>query len=186
MRIVISSGHGERVAGASSIINEVQEARKVVAAVVRHLRELKATVTEFHENSATSQSANVSAIIAYHNKQARDLDVSVHFNHSGGGIEDRAIGTEVLYVTQQALAAKVSKAMADAAGFIDRGAKKRTDLSFLNKTTKPAILLEVCFVNSRADVRLYHAAFESICRNIATSILGKPAVCPTCGAATSK
>ena len=36
-------------------------------------------------------------------------------------------------------------------GFINRGAKKRTDLFFLNNTEMPAILMEVCFVDSEAD-----------------------------------
>jgi len=189
-RIAISSGHGGKVAGAGGFIQEVAEARRVVPAVASYLKAAKATVLEFHENNATSQSANVNAIIAWHNAQTRDLDVSVHFNHSGGGNVDRAIGTEVLFVTQQALAARVSKAMSDASGLINRGAKKRTDLSFLNKTTKPAILLEVCFVNSRADVDLYNKYFDGICQAIASAITGKTAAqpvpepktrCPQCG-----
>jgi N-acetylmuramoyl-L-alanine amidase len=105
---------------------------------------------------------------------------------------DRAIGTEVLYVSAEAIAARISKAMADAGRFINRGAKRRTDLSFLNRTKSPAVLLEVCFVNSREDVRLYQANFSAICLAIARSILGlsvssTPApqptqqVCPTCG-----
>src|SRR5215469_5766599 len=173
-RIAISSGHGRNVAGASGYINEVAEARRVVPAVAGYLKAAKATVLEFHENNATSQSANVSAIIAWHNAQTRDLDVSVHFNHSGGSVNvDRAIGTEVLYATQAALATRVAKAIADASGLINRGSKKRTDLSFLMKTSKPAILIEVCFVNSKEDVRLYQANFERICSAIASSIMGQ-------------
>lgn len=155
------------------MVQEVAEARRVVARVVQHLRELGAQPIEFHEDNATTQSANVSAIIAFHNRQQRDIDVSVHFNHSGGGIVDRAIGTEVLYRSQQSLAARVSAAKASAGKFIDRGAKHRLNLGFLNSTARPAIMLEVCFVNSRADVRLYQANFDAICRAIATSILGR-------------
>ena len=63
--------------------------------------------------------------------------------------------------------------MANAGGLLNRGAKKRTDLSFLNRTAKPAVLLEVCFVDSRADVDLYKRRFEPICRAIAESVGGK-------------
>jgi len=178
MRIAISSGHGQKVQGATDLINEVTEARRVVIAVTHHLRERKATVMEFHDNTSTTQSTNVNTIVAWHNAQTRDLDVSIHFNHSGGGTVDRAIGTEVLFVTQQALAARVSKAIAQASGLIDRGAKKRTDLAFLSRTSKPAILVEVCFVNSREDVRLYQAQFNNICTAIAGSIMGS-ATTPT-------
>lgn len=171
MKIVISSGHGANVSGANDLINEVREARRVVDRTAPLLRQLGVTVVVFHENTATSQSANLNNIIAAHNAEQRDLDVSVHFNSSGGTV-DRPIGTEVLWVTQQALAGRVSKAIASAGKFIDRGGKKRTDLAFLNKTTKPAILIEVCFVNSREDVRLYQSNFEAICAAIAQSVSG--------------
>jgi len=174
MRIVISSGHGAKVAGATGYIQEVPEARRVVARCTELMRQAGAEVVEYHEDNAGTQSANVSAIISYHNSHLRDLDVSVHFNHSGGGNLDKAIGTETLYASQAQLAEKVSGAIADASGLLNRGAKHRNDLSFLVKTTKPAIMIEVCFVNSREDVRLYQANFEQICSAIADAILGKP------------
>jgi len=173
--IVISSGHGAKVSGAVDLLNEVTEARRVVAAVATDLRSRGATVTEFHENNATNQSQNLNNIVAFHNSRSRDLDVSIHFNHAGGGTVDRPIGTEVLFSTQQALAAKVSRAISLSSGLIDRGAKKRDDLSFLSRTAKPAILVEVCFVNSRADVALYQPNFNHICSAIGASILGESA-----------
>jgi hypothetical protein len=50
---------------------------------------------------------------------------------------------------------------------IDRGAKKRTDLYFLNSTEMPAILIEVCFVDSEADCIAYRDHFDEICAAIA-------------------
>jgi hypothetical protein len=82
------------------------------------------------------------------------------------------MGCEVLYVTQQQLASDTSKAISVAGSFINRGAKKRTDLYFLNNTSKPAILLEVCFVDSEADGNLYRHNFDAICRRIA-EVIGK-------------
>jgi hypothetical protein len=88
------------------------------------------------------------------------------------------MGTEVLYVTQQTLAADTSLAIAQAGTFINRGAKKRTDLFFLNNTAKPAVLLEVCFVDSSADADLYRQHFDAICKSIAEVIgevtIGEP------------
>ncbi|MDQ7864124.1 N-acetylmuramoyl-L-alanine amidase [Peribacillus frigoritolerans] len=58
-------------------------------------------------------------------------------------------GTEVLYGDgNKALAEKVLKAISEALAINDRGAKKRTDLGFLKGTAKPAILIEVCFVDT--------------------------------------
>ena len=171
--IVISSGHSLTILGASELISEAEENRRVVKRVVEYLRSGGVDVIEFHEDLAISGPANLNNIIAFHNSQQRDLDVSVHFNSVGGGMREAGIGTEVLYFSAQELATRVSAAVAKAGGFINRGAKKRTDLGFLSRTTKPAIIIEVCFVVSRTDVRLYQENFEAICHAIAESISGE-------------
>jgi hypothetical protein len=109
--------------------------------------------------------------VNFHNNQSRDLDGSVHFN--AYQTTSKAMGCEVLYVTQQALADKVSEAIAFAGTFTDRGPKKRTDLAFLNGTHEPAILIETCFVDSSTDAALYRQHFEEICTAIAESISGE-------------
>jgi hypothetical protein len=77
------------------------------------------------------------------------------------------MGCEVLYLTQEDLAAEISKAIAKASGLPNRGAKKRSDLYFLNNTDEPAILIEVCFVDSSADANAYKTKFKAICQAIA-------------------
>ena len=180
MRIAISSGHGLFVRGARGIIDEVDEARKVTDRVAAILRGAGVAVNAFHENNARNVSDNVGAIVRHHNNQTRDLDVSIHFNSTATGvIEERAIGVEVLHRTgnqvTRALAGKVARAISDASGLLlrhrqDSGAVARSNLSFLNNTTAPAILVEVCFVVSRTDVRLYQQFFEEICYAIASAI----------------
>jgi hypothetical protein len=127
-------------------------------------------VKVFHDDTSTTQDQNLKTIVNYHNAQARDLDVSVHFNAYQK--TSKAMGTEVLYVTQQQLASDTAKAIAAAGGFINRGPKKRTDLYFLNNTSKPAILLETCFVDSETDGNLYRQQFDAICQRIA-EVVGK-------------
>jgi len=184
MRIVISSGHGLFVRGARGIIDEVDEARKVTNRVAEILRQIGVNVNAFHENNARTQSDNVGAIVRHHNSQTRDLDVSIHFNSTATGIiEERAIGVEVLHHTNnqntRALAGRVARAISDSSGLLLRhqqnsGAVGRTNLSFLTNTSAPAILIEVCFVVSRTDVRLYNQFFEEICTAIAATISGRP------------
>jgi N-acetylmuramoyl-L-alanine amidase len=169
-RIVISSGHGKHVRGASGIIDEVDEARRVVEQLADELQARGIDVKAFHDDTSHSQNENLHTIVDYHNKQTRDLDISVHFNAYEQ--VSKPMGTEVLYVTQSALAGQVSAAIASS-GFVNRGAKKRTDLFFLNNTEMPAILLEVCFVDSEADCDIYADQFDAICSAIADVLGGE-------------
>ena len=173
MKVVISSGHGLQVRGASGYLDEVNEARKVVETVAEFFRSLGVGVQTFHDDTSTSQSQNLNTIVAYHNAQTRDYDVSVHFN--AYSTTSKPMGTETLYKSNagNALASKVSPAIASAGAFINRGAKYRGDLAFLNGTAKPAILIETCFVDSSTDANLYRQHYDSICRAIAESISGQ-------------
>jgi N-acetylmuramoyl-L-alanine amidase len=169
-RIVISAGHAAQVRGASGALDEVNEARKVMARVAALLTEKGVEVATFADDTSKTQGENLRTIVKYHNDHNRDLDISVHFNAS---VETTApMGTEVLYVTQKALAEKLSKAISSV-GFKNRGPKLRNELYFLNQTNKPSVLLEVCFVDSEADAALYHEKFEDICQNIVGVLTGK-------------
>ena len=166
MQIVISSGHGLHIRGASGYIDEVDEARKVVEMLAADLRAMNIDVITFHDDTSTSQNQNLETIVNFHNLQERDLDVSVHFN--AYQTTSKPMGTEVLYLTQGDLAAEISQAISKAGGLLNRGAKKRSDLYFLNHTDQPAILIEVCFVDSSADANLYRTHFRAICQAVAS------------------
>jgi hypothetical protein len=168
--IVISSGHGKYVRGASGILDEVNEARRVTEQLAKELRARGVNVKTFHDNTSTSQNENLNTIVNYHNAQKRQLDISVHFNAYEQ--VSKPMGTEVLYVTQHELADDLSAAIA-MVGFIDRGPKERDDLFFLNNTAMPAVLLEICFVDSEADANIYNANFVAICANLANELSGQ-------------
>ncbi|MFP3917700.1 N-acetylmuramoyl-L-alanine amidase [Lysinibacillus telephonicus] len=173
--ITISPGHWVPGTGASDLIDEVAEARKVVKRVVKILRANKITTNHVVDNSSKNQSQNLKYLVNEHNLTSRELDVSVHFNSSSR--TDRGLGVEVLYFSIKDLAAKMSKAISEVSGLINRGAKLRKDLAFLNSTNKPAILIEVCFVCSTADIAIYKRDFEKICYAIAQCLaefVGKP------------
>jgi N-acetylmuramoyl-L-alanine amidase len=166
MKIVISSGHGKYIRGASGIIDEVDEARKVVEAVAERLRGLNVDTVTYHDDVSTTQSENLERIVDFHNGQGpHDLDISVHFNAYTETASP--MGTEVLYISQATLADNLSATIAAVSGLIDRGQKARDDLYFLNNTNEPAILIETCFVDSEADVAIYNNAFDRICFAIA-------------------
>ena len=168
-QVNISSGHSINCQGAADIINEVTEARKVVDRVYEIIKASGKQCYKYHDTSSNS-TQNLVNIVNWHNGFKDGVDVSIHFNAYTH--VDKPMGTEVCYYSNSSLAAATSKEIATAGGFIDRGAKQRTGLYFLKHTNKPAILIEVCFVDSVADVNLYRANFERICQAIAKSLIG--------------
>ena len=169
-QVNISSGHSINCQGASDIINEVTEAKKVVDRVCDIIKASGKACYKYHDTSSSS-SQNLVNIVNWHNGFKDGVDVSIHFNAYSH--VDKPMGTEVCYYSNSSLAAAISKEISNAGGFIDRGAKQRTGLYFLKHTNKPAILIEVCFVDSVADVNLYKANFEKICQAIAKSLIGQ-------------
>jgi N-acetylmuramoyl-L-alanine amidase len=173
-RIAISSGHGLYIRGASASPNpepyndEVDEVRQIVDQVHDLLTSAGHACVKFHDNTSTSQSANLDRIVDWHNSQSRDLDVSVHLN--ANQTTSSPMGCEVLFVTQETLAEQVSAAIATAGHFKDRGEKYRGDLAFLNGTSEPAILLECWFCDSSADCANGRQYRDAICEAIAEKI----------------
>jgi hypothetical protein len=169
MSVAISSGHGKLIRGASGPepwgLDEVNEATRVVNQVAGSMG-----APFFHDLTSTSQNENLNRIVDWHNSQTRDIDISVHFN--AYDVVDKPMGTECLFLTQEALAKTISTNIAAAGKLINRGPKKRSDLFFLNKTDKPAVLIEIAFVDSKADADLYRANFDAICKAIVDSIGG--------------
>jgi N-acetylmuramoyl-L-alanine amidase len=174
MKIAMSVGHGEHIRGASGYIDEVDQAERVVQQVAVDLTNMGVHVVTYFDTVSTSQNENLERIVDWHNQQSRDLDVSVHFN--AYQTTSKPMGCECLYVTQSELAGDVAFALASATDLPNRGAKYRSDLYFLNQTSKPAILIETCFVDSSVDAEHYLSRFGTVCQAIAEAISGEPYV----------
>lgn len=166
-KFTISAGHTRRSRGAMGLIDEWQEACRVRDEVVRLTGAQRVVDDVTH-----TANANLQYLVQAHNATQRSYDISIHFNASSG-TTPRPIGVEVLYYSEAALAGRLSAAIAAAGGLLNRGAKQRRALYFLRNTHKPALLIEVCFVNSHADVQAYRKNFSAICRAIA-AVLMKP------------
>jgi hypothetical protein len=185
MKIVISSGHGKYIRGAEGPepwgLDEVDEARKVVDETAVVLQSMGVEVVKFHDDVSDDQSENLNRIVNFHNAQGpHDWDVSVHFNSAefnGSNQTNNPVGTEVLYVSDKGkkMADTVCDAICKDVPFINRGPKHNGNLAFLNNTKAPAILIEVCFVNSRSDVEIYGGYFDQICDAIGEGLTGAEA-----------
>lgn len=165
--IELHVGHFGDGTGAAGHIDEVKEARKVTKRVYDILKANKVPSTFFEDGTSKNRTQNINSLIKHHNADRDGLIVSIHFNAGGDGT--KAIGTEVLYYSEKALADKLAKAISNATGegLKNRGSKQRKDLGVLAKTYEPAVLIEVCFVNSSIDVAIYRRDFEKICQAIA-------------------
>ena len=173
MTAVISSGHSKYVAGAIGLVDEVIQARKITDCLYNVLsRSMK--VIKFHDDISKDKVTNVNTIVKFHNSQNRLADYSIHLNSVAGGTRETDIGIECLYKDDKYKqhAQDICNAISKATGLKNRGAKKRTDLGFLNGTNKPAFLLEAYFVNSVADVRKMDEAheIEAMCEAMAKVI----------------
>lgn len=154
--LTISAGHFGKGTGAVGFLDEGSEVISVVNALQAYFRTSSVKAQFIIDGSSKNQAHNLRFLVSAHNKTQRALDVSIHFNASSD-TREAGIGTEVLYVNPklEGFAATMSATIATAGGFIDRGAKYRTNLALLNGTVKPAIIIEICFVNSKTDTANY-------------------------------
>ena len=169
--LTISAGHFGKGTGAVSYLDEGSEVISVVNALQARFRTSSVQAAFIIDASSKNQAQNLRYLVDAHNQTQRELDASIHFNASGD-TREAGIGTEVLYVNPllEGFAKAMSAAIARAGGFIDRGAKHRTNLALLNGTMKPAIIIEICFVNSKTDVALYEKNKAHITEAIAVTL----------------
>jgi hypothetical protein len=180
MKIVISSGHGKYISGAVGPspwgIHEHTEAVKVVNEAAAVMRSMGVEVITYEDTVSKSQNENLDRIVAFHNNQgAHDLDVSIHFN-STDPQPSGPVGSEVFYASSagQKVADRTVDKICTASGLKNRGPKSG-NFAFLNNTNEVAVLVEVCFVNSHADVDIYRDRFSEICVAIAEGLTDEQA-----------
>lgn len=173
----LNGGHSPYAPGASGYFDEVTEDRKVRAACDRYLRQLGWTT---HDSSTEERSskADLSTIVSRANGSKADYFVSFHFNssrdHAGHGAEVYYSPTSKSPWGKQT-AAKVSAALAKLMGITDRGAKAQ-NFYVIKHTTMPAILIETCFLDNKADADAYmRVGADAVGRCIAECIAGKAA-----------
>ena len=181
MIINVHGGHNARVPGASGLINEVTEDRRVKDLVLDKLRSLGHTGYDCTDDVGTSQSANLNNIVAKCNANTVDLDVSIHFNSAakdpdGNG---QTTGVEVLVYRLDSKAVPYATAVCaaiSALGYKNRGVKVRPELYVLRHTQAPALLVECCFVDDADDVALYDA--DKMATAIVQGITGQAVTTP--------
>ena len=154
-KIAVRGGHTELCTGASALIDELTEDRKVKDAVIKYLRKLGYEVLDV--TPPVNYTSNASTDLAYGvnkaNEWGADLFVSIHFNKAYDSYNG-ALGSEVCVYSNYDIAQRVVNSL-ESLGFKNRGQKIRTGLYELRNTNMKAMIVETCFVEATEDVALY-------------------------------
>lgn len=162
--LLLDAGHGGKDPGTSG--NGMQEKNLTLTIAQKIEQELQGSGIKVYmtrnsdvypENSTRAQTANDIA----------DLMVSIHMN-SG---PETANGTETLYqvhandngarLTSKQLAEILQGKVVSATGNTNRGAKLWTDVLILNRTTVPAVIVEVIFITNTGDaLKISNPAYQ--------------------------
>ena len=171
MRFNVHGGHNRIVPGASALLDEVTEDRKVKDGIISRLRSLGHTAYDCTDDNGRTQGANLANIVAKCNKHGVDYDVSIHLN---SGRKDKkgdgkTGGSEVFSYDHELkdVAKAVADAIAEEFGYALRsdsttpsgyaGVKISKSLYVLANTKAPAMLIECCFVDDKDDAKVWNA-----------------------------
>lgn len=173
MKIAIRGGHCPKVRGASAIIDELTEDRKVKNSVIKYLKELGHEVLDVTPpDNTTCSNTDLYYGVNKANNWGADLFVSIHFNKAYDNYNGD-LGSEVCVYSPFDTAQRVVNSLA-ALGFKNRGQKIRTKLYELKSTKMLSMIIEVCFVEATSDVSLYNKlGHDLIGKTIAESIANK-------------
>lgn len=172
MIIGINCGHtvsGQPGCGAVGLIDESVETRRVGNKLMLLLSKAGHTVYDCTDDYAKSEKDNLNKIVKMANKQPLDLFVSIHFNKGGGkGVEVFTYGGK-----KHLEAVNVCNALAGL-GFVNRRVKDGSHLAVVRRSNAKAMLVEVCFVDSRTDVELYKSlGADKVAQAIYKAITGE-------------
>ena len=153
---VIRGGHTKASTGASGIIDELEEDRKLYPEVIKLLSQFN-EVHDATPDESVAYPYELSYGIRIANSVNADMFASIHFNKCYDNF-DGALGAEVCVFNENGEAARRGRLILDKLsrlGFKNRGIKVRNDLGELNSTNCEAMIIEVCFVEATNDVSVY-------------------------------
>lgn len=169
-RFAIDLGHGVAydTGAVSSLIKEETIIDEVGNLVINKLVALGHSVVEVRPWAASSVGNSLLQRTTKANNNNVDYYVSIHANAGGG------IGTEVF--TYGGREVSVARKILDnivALGFRNRGIKDGSRLAVIRNTNATALLIEVCFIDTKSDVDLYRKiGAESIANAIVKGLTG--------------
>lgn len=165
-KIVINAGHTKygKGTGASKYLNESKETRKIAYELMKLLADSKHEVIPAVYDRSNN---NLKEAVTLANNEGADLFISIHLN-AGGGSGCEAYTYKGKQVAQAVKACSYLKKL----GFKNRGVKDGSCLYVIKHTKATAILIEVCFVDNKADAELYkQVGYSNIAKAIYSAIV---------------
>ena len=170
MNICIVAGHTTtgKGTGAVGYITESDENRILGKKVTEYIKKAGHNCDYYEINKSDTYLKDQTN---FANKKVYDAVIQIHFNANKNTLSP--MGTETLYKSAKGKA--IAERVTNKLGLLykQRGVKLRTDLHWLNATKYPAILIETCFVDSKADTDKYISNKDATAKLIAEGIIGK-------------
>lgn len=168
--IMLDAGHGGEDPGAVSMgRQEKDDNLRLVLEVGKILKEHGVDV-EYTRTTDIYQTPFQKAQIA--NETMPDYFISIHRNSSP--MMNQYAGVETLLYDLSGekleMAENINSALEDV-GFQNLGVKARPGLVVLRRTKSPALLVEMGFINTESDNKLFDEKFQEMAQAIATGIL---------------
>lgn len=171
----VHAGHSLICRGASGLLDEVNEDRKVKNKVIEYLRAAGHTVYDCTDDDGRTQNQNLVNIVSKCNVHSVTLDVSIHLNSGRNdyGGDGSTGGVEVWNYDSRtaAISDRICQNVANELGLRNRGTKYSKNLYVLNNTKSLAILVECCFVDDKDDANCWDV--DKCAKAIAEGIMGR-------------
>ena len=168
--IMLDAGHGGRDPGA--VFNGRQEKDDTLrlTLAIGEILQNNGVDVEYTRTTDVYTSPYERAMKA--NNAGVDFFISIHRNSFP--TDNEVFGVESLVYDLSGIKYQMAQDINDqleAIGFVNLGVKARPNLVVLRRTRMPAVLVEVGFINSDVDNRLFDDNFDDIAQAIASGIL---------------
>ena len=168
--VVLDAGHGGANPGATYQGRQEKDDTLALASAVGGILEENGVDVYYTRTRDVYESPAEKALEA--NDMGADYFVSIHRNSSP--YPNQYTGVESLVYNQygqaSVLADNINREL-EKVGFENQGVNERTNLAVLRRTRMPAVLVEVGFINTDADNRLFDERFDEMAQAIARGIL---------------
>lgn len=168
--IMMDAGHGGRDPGAVYNGRQEKDDNLHLTLAVGEILQDNGIQVEYTRTSDVYETPYQKAMEA--NEAGVDLFISIHRNSFP--TDNIVSGVESLVYDLSGLKLQIAEsinAQLEAIGFVNLGVQARPNLVVLKRTKMPAVLVEVGFINSDTDNRLFDDNFEDIAHAIASGIL---------------
>ena len=168
--IMLDAGHGGEEPGAVYMGRQEKDATLNLVLAIGEILQNNGIDVEYTRTTDVYESPYQKAMEA--NEAGVDFFISIHRNSSP--IPNQYMGVESLVYDLSGIKYEMAKninAQLETVGFVNLGVQARPNLVVLRRTQMPAVLVEVGFMNSDTDNKLFDENFNDIASAIADGIM---------------